>query len=136
MSEPSAATKRRVWGRARGRCERCGCEVGWLAYSFHHRRLRGQGGDRRPDTHSVQNLLLLCGSGTTGCHGWVHHDTTGLCREQGYIVSRWADPLEQPVRSFLAGWTLLGPDGEYLSEAGEWDPFNEREPSPEGGPSC
>lgn len=46
-------------------CVRCGRRAaGW-----HHRVAEGRGGptDR-------WNCVPLCGSGTTGCHGWVEHN--------------------------------------------------------------
>ena len=50
-------------GPARDRaCVRCGAR----ATNWHHRLNRSQGG---PD--DAFNLVPLCGSGTTGCHGWV-----------------------------------------------------------------
>lgn len=59
----SAQTRRQLRERSEGYCESCGLE--W-ATNAHHRKNRSQGGD-----DSLANLLLLCGSGTTGCHGWV-----------------------------------------------------------------
>lgn len=113
--QPSERVKRLVWARAMGRCERCGLDAraSWDGYSYHHRRIKGMGGDKRPDTQEAQNLLLLCGSGTTGCHGWAHHDVTGQAREMGFIVSRWADPLVEPVASFLRGRVVLQADGGW-----------------------
>jgi hypothetical protein len=40
--------------------------------SVHHRRPRMMGGSRNESTYiKPANLIVLCGSGTTGCHGWV-----------------------------------------------------------------
>lgn len=59
----SAKTRAALRERAHSCCEACG-KPG--ATNAHHRINRSQGG---PDT--LSNLLLLCGSGTMGCHGWV-----------------------------------------------------------------
>lgn len=116
--QPSGRVVRLVWARAGGCCERCGRDVsaGWPGYSYHHRRIKGMGGDRRADTQEPQNIVLLCGSGTTGCHGYVHHDTTGAARAAGWLVSRWADPLVEPVRTFLHGPVLLDAEGTVATE--------------------
>lgn len=90
--------------RALWRCEVCGCSLMFcpVGYSFHHRRLRGMGGSKRADTHAPQNLLLLCGSGTTGCHGFAHHNRA-FASDHGTIISRSVDPLEQPVHMYRGG---------------------------------
>lgn len=54
------------------------------------------GGSKDPALNSPANILLLCGSGTEGCHGWVESN-----REQSYdlglLVHSYDDPLEIPV---------------------------------------
>ncbi|WP_382307333.1 hypothetical protein [Herbiconiux sp. UC225_62] len=70
-SEVSQKTRQGVLNRDRNMCQRCGRTLG-LGANLQHRRARGRGG--RGDGVSVnfpENLLSLCGSGTTGCHGWV-----------------------------------------------------------------
>jgi|SRR6516162_11568808 hypothetical protein len=54
-------TRLAVPGRSGGRCEYCGV----AATNMHHRINRSQGGLWTP-----ANILHLCGSGTTGCHGY------------------------------------------------------------------
>ena len=56
-----------VIDRAEQRCERCRRYLHEERASLHHRKLRSRGGE-----DSAANLVLLCGTGTTGCHGWVH----------------------------------------------------------------
>lgn len=46
-------------------CELCGKR---RSESAHHTVAKGQGGD-----DVAENLTMLCGSGTTGCHGEVEH---------------------------------------------------------------
>ena len=59
--------------------------------------------------HNVENLILLCGTGTTGCHGWVHNHPAESY-EAGWLVHSWDEPLEVPVRSWR-GLLLLDADG-------------------------
>ncbi len=61
-------------------CVRCGKFCNY-DYSIHHRIL-GNRKDRR-----ASNLITLCGSGTTGCHAWVHSHSE-VARSMGWIVSR------------------------------------------------
>lgn len=83
-------------------CHSCGGVGG----NQHHRKRRSQGGaDEAP------NILRLCGSGTTGCHGhWHHHIETAL--QLGYLVSRDDDPARRPLFSLVWGsWVLPLADG-------------------------
>lgn len=94
--------------RARGCCERCGTRLDgrWDGMSVHHRQPRGMGGGRRPWTDSPANLLVLCGSGTTGCHGWVESNRFAA-RRDGLLVSRYADPRETAVLLHGGAWWWL-----------------------------
>ena len=65
------------------RCVRCGRSLYAVGGSRHHRKLRSQ--CTRVEKHQVQNLILLCGSGTTGCHGFVHMHPT-IAYENGWCV--------------------------------------------------
>ncbi|MGW5147601.1 HNH endonuclease [Rhodococcus koreensis] len=62
MNAVERECRRLLMLRCEGRCERCGR---W-GYTLHHRRKRSQGG-----LWTASNCVALCGSGTTGCHGWV-----------------------------------------------------------------
>lgn len=79
-------------------------------HSFHHRLLRSQGGQ-----DSLENLVLLTGSGTTGEHGWVHAHP--LAAELvGLIVPPGIDPAAWPIwrvgiLSGTRGWHLQTTDG-------------------------
>ena len=57
----------------------------------HHRKLRKHGG-----TDEAANLLALCGTGTLGCHGYVHANPA-ISYERGWLVHSWDDPKEVPV---------------------------------------
>jgi 5-methylcytosine-specific restriction enzyme A len=99
MTGFSNATKRLVFLRADGRCERCG----WIeeATHHHHRRPRGMGGSSAADTNGAANCLLLCHY----CHAKVEseRDTSlGL----GLLVHQLKSPSETPVWRFQQ-WVLL-----------------------------
>lgn len=63
---------------------------GSLAQSTHHVIKRGQGGD---DTRA--NLVSLCGTGTTGCHGLIERNDPEAKAALGRaIVERRPDVIE------------------------------------------
>lgn len=77
-----------VKARSRGRCEvRIPGKCLGRATNMHHRQREGVG----PSLDF--NLIHLCGSGTTGCHGWItaHPDESW---KRGWIVKTWEDPAE------------------------------------------
>lgn len=108
---PSRRIRQLVIDRDDHCCVACGhwVDVEGGNYSLQHRRARGAGGSRRSDTNSLANLILMCGSATTGCHGYVEaHPDYALSR--GYRVTQQQDPALVPV--WVAGWgeVLLDPD--------------------------
>jgi hypothetical protein len=106
-TDPPAATVRQVRARDRHGCARCGNTE---ALTTHHRRNRGMGGSTWPGINRPANLLTLCGSGTTGCHGWVT-DHPREARELGLSVSMHTDPAAVPVTGW-AGTYLLTDEGD------------------------
>jgi hypothetical protein len=113
-----------VWERQHGQCARCGGPLGdpesW-AWSNHHRRLRSAGGSDLP-----ANRLGLDGSGTTGCHGWVHHNPAHSRKVKGWIVSRYQDPAITPV--FIQGMGLVLLDDQFGVTAFAVPPWKEEAP--------
>lgn len=102
-----AALERQGW-----HCLRCGTNIHdpscWPGRSGHHRQLR-RAAD--PDVrHSPANIVELCGSGTTGCHGWVHQHVTEAER-LGLIVPFGLDPRDVPVFDWEGRWLRLNKDG-------------------------
>ncbi len=67
------------------------------ANNAHHRRALSQGGHDR-----LSNLLLLCGSGITGCHGFITVDADGIRigKRMGWIVRHVSEPADIPVWRF------------------------------------
>lgn len=99
-----------VMVRANFRCERCGISIQSLPMSIHHRRPRAMGGTHRLETNYSSNLLALCGSGTSGCHGYIEsHRAESI--ELGFIVPQYEMPNNVPVKTFIHGWVLLTDDG-------------------------
>jgi len=104
-----AASVELVKARSGGRCERCGTRDSPY-WSLHHRKPRGMGGSKDPAINSPANLLYLCGSGTTGCHGWVESNRT-LAREAGLLLYRNDEPVQIPVQLFAGTHRLLDDGG-------------------------
>lgn len=105
MSGPTPAVRETVTLRAHYQCEMCYRPIHGQA-SVHHRRPRRMGGTKRGDTNQPANLLLLCGSGTTGCHGWVEsHRKKAL--DAGIILYDRDIPAEHPFMDGHGNWWLL-----------------------------
>jgi hypothetical protein len=108
--------------RDQGRCFRCGAPLtaGWPGYSCHHRQSRSVG----PDT--LDNRIMLCGSGTSPhCHQYVHAHPAES-RDNGWIVSRHlrSDQISGvPVKHWQLGWVYLTETGEqFLADDTELRP--------------
>lgn len=95
-SPVTPAQRKAVLHRDGWKCRRCWRTVD---LNIHHRKLRSQGG-----TDEAENLVTLCGSGTTGCHGWVHANPR-IARAHGWMVPSWADPAEWPIRFAEGNWS-------------------------------
>lgn len=99
-------------------CQRCAVYIGpFGTYSLQHRRPRGMGGSRRPETNLPGNLITLCGTATTGCHEYVesHRHDAHLT---GYLLPQSvAFPALEPVKTYR-GWLLLSDDGSYTTLEG------------------
>jgi hypothetical protein len=108
------------------RCRRQGLHVNW-----DHRLNRSQSG-----RWAASNGQLLCGSGTTGCHGEITGNPHAAI-VQGWAVPGWADPAEYPAARWVdtgfgtvrLGWVLYDDDGgwteieeheAHLRMTGEW----------------
>ena len=102
-----------VMSRSAFHCERCGKRLGEGEHvSVHHRTPRGMGGSHDERLNLMSNLMALCGSGTTGCHGWIEHNREEA-RQNGWLVSRGTDASTIPalVRGVLV----------YLNNEGGYD---------------
>jgi hypothetical protein len=78
-------------------------------YSLQHRRARGMGGSKRPDTNGPANLITVCGSATTGCHQRIESQPDWAAG-RGLRLRQNQTPAGCPVLT-VGGWLLLHPDG-------------------------
>lgn len=89
--------------RAGGCCERCGRRT-W-DMQIHHRRPRGAGGTRRPETNEAANGVLL----DADCHRWIEANRASALSD-GWLVRQSDTPASVPV--FRRGvYVWLGDDG-------------------------
>jgi hypothetical protein len=86
-------------------CQRCGISLHGRDYSLQHRDARGMGGSKTK--HTLANLVALCGTATTGCHGYVESQPIESDR-LGWSVPNGATPEEWPVFRFGASWEQPG----------------------------
>ena len=93
---PSTAVRAVVMARAGNCCERCGIPIADQPASIHHRQARGMGGTKDPAANDVPHLALLCGTGTTGCHGHIESHRT-QAKADGWIVPKWENPQTVPM---------------------------------------
>ncbi len=90
-------------------CEVCAVMLGdvrGVHWSYHHRRARAMGGTRWPGINLPSNALILCGSGTTGCHGDIESYRATAARA-GYLVLSRTDPAEVAVLLHKERWVYL-----------------------------
>ena len=116
---PSRLVRAIVLERDGYRCARDGRPAGpgIGPYSIQHRIARGVGG-----TNALPNLLLLCGSGTTLCHGEVETKRGDHDRARGYWLKSHQNPravgvmyFERPDGPGVTAW--LCDDGSLSFEA-------------------
>lgn len=103
--------KRLVDERDGDNCRRCGQPTWGDDFSRHHRIPRGAGGSALVDRAS--NILKLCGSGSTGCHGWVERRRNSA-ELLGYLLPKLnpdIDPATEPIFIHEHGWVLLDDTG-------------------------
>jgi hypothetical protein len=101
---PSAAVRRYVRARDGHACKRCFRPLREDEGSIHHRQPRQMGGTKRPDVNDLAALALLCGSGTTGCHGWIESHRAEAYAN-GWLVHSWDDPAEVAWQTPVLGVT-------------------------------
>jgi len=75
--------------------------------SVQHRRAQGMGGTSLDTTNDLANLLILCGTGVTGCHGWIECEQRAAARERGLWVGHdYRDGQPVPVAEYpLVLWS-------------------------------
>lgn len=95
-------------------CRMCGQSAyERMGPSVHHRINRGAGGTTRVPT--LAELVLLCGTGTTGCHGLVSANPK-WAYETGWSIRRTSpdDPEEVPLTDAWGYQFFLTSDGDVV----------------------
>jgi ferredoxin len=90
-------------------CARCGQCTANVPSSVHHRLPRRMGGTLDPRINDPRNLVVLCGTGTTGCHGAVESDRVAAYAD-GWLI-RNLDHLDEPLRTRYGTRITLAGDG-------------------------
>ena len=127
MKGVSLPVRKLVLARDEGRCQWPMCGA-WLDefYSLQHRRARGMGGSRRPDTNQPSNLVAVCGSATTGCHGLIEANPE-LASELGFRVSQGTTPANVLIHTITHGVVYLDDNGTASRERADMN-TNTKEP--------
>lgn len=111
---PDDETRALLLARAGYRCEACGQGIrGPLGYSCQHRIPRGMGGTDRVWINSPVNLLVMCGSALSGCHGLAERRDT-MMNLRGFWLKSGQTPADTPVQLFDRTWVELTATGLYL----------------------
>lgn len=100
-----------VCERAGWSCEICTVGVGdrrGIDHHIHHRRPRGAGGSKRPETNLPSNLLLLC----PDCHGDIESHRA-VAQSMGWIVVQASNPAAVAVLVQKDRWVYLTNDATY-----------------------
>lgn len=119
-SKPDIRMRANVVVREGGKCFRCGKQVAIYKpetyhdlpvvkrvaeFSIYHRKSRGMCGSNSTDVNIFPNLIVLCGTGTTGCHGWVEANPDEAYRD-GLLLYELADPVLGPAFSEYRGYWI------------------------------
>lgn len=117
-SKPDIRLRANVVVREDGKCFRCGKQVAIYEdetyhnlpvvkriaeFSIHHRKPRGMGGSNSMDINIFPNLIVLCGTGTTGCHGWVEANREEAYRDGLLLHGGLSNPILDPAFSEYRG---------------------------------
>ncbi len=98
-----------VHTRDAGKCARCGRSVLNYPSSVHHRLPRRMGGTRDIRSYDPRNLVLVCGTGTTGCHEEIESNRT-VAYDTGWLL-RSFDGLDDPLLTLDGRRVYLTEDG-------------------------
>lgn len=108
MSGFSPSVRRVIHQRAELWCERCGMRRGVQA---HHRRARGMGSTKQPETNEPSNGGWLC----LECHTWAESHRAAALSE-GWLVPQTGAPASTPVL-YRGTWVYLDDLGNLLEAA-------------------
>ena len=90
--------------------------------SIHHRLPRGRGGSADTRTNTLSRLMLLCGDGARGCHGWIESNRAAA-RDAGWLIPGTTDHTaidSEAVRVHLRlrQWVTLFDDAPVYGDPG------------------
>jgi hypothetical protein len=96
-------------------CDLCAGRLdGWDGYSVHHRDPGGMGGSQLVHTAAV--CVVLCGSGITGCHGWVESNRWDA-EDLGFLlVGTVVRAEDTPIHRHRRQWVIPTGDGWVPAE--------------------
>lgn len=106
---PSGDVVEVVLERAGYSCEICGGGIGdrrGVDWSLHHRSPRQMGGSRLAWKNLPANLLVACGSATTGCHSVIESHRSGAVAA-GWLILHQALPEQVAVLLRRESWVYL-----------------------------
>ena len=106
-----------VYIRDGHRCARCSISILNDPGSIHHRKPRGMGGTKDARANDPRNLIRLCGTGTTGCHGWVESRRADAY-SKGWLIRSY-DDLDVPML------TITGDRIELRIDGTRWESHNQ-----------
>lgn len=95
---PDKLTVEALYLRCEGLCEGCGEELwpergpGLYDHQIAHRRARGAGGTRRPETNDIQSLMVL----NRDCHA-ITESKRVWSVDNGFLVPQSGMPAAKPV---------------------------------------
>jgi hypothetical protein len=115
---PDADTRELVKQRDDWTCACCGNPIVGSNFSLQHRLARGGGGTSDPAINSPANLILLCGSATTGCHGLAESRDAAMHR-LGFWLKHGQEPAKVRVAHAVHGWVRLLDNGDFEPAVGD-----------------
>ena len=103
MSGFSKPVRDLILARSKGGCEVC---FFGQVEQLHHRRARGMGSTRRPESNMAANGLAVCAAD----HLMIESNRE-LALDRGWLVRQGHDPAEVPMLRHGADWVLLQENG-------------------------
>jgi len=70
------------------------------------------GGTNRLSTNLASNLLAVCGTGISGCHGYIENNREESY-EKGWLVRQHEEATQVPVKLSLYGFVYLDDEGGF-----------------------
>lgn len=105
-------TRHLIQARAQHRCELCGTAIR-TAGQIHHRKARGMGGTKNPESKSASNGLYV----HLKCHAKIEQNRS-IAYDNGWLVHNWDSSEDSPVLMW-DGWKLLNSDGTLTPVSSE-----------------